>query len=67
MIDDEESSIRTRHDEFVKTLSIITLDSTPNSRTEAGKLFAELLSNKNPKNNEPVLSISAITLGYYFF
>lgn len=66
LVDDEKSAIRTRHNEFVKTISLIALDSKPNSRTEVGKLFAELLSAKNSKNNEPVLSISAITHGYCF-
>lgn len=64
LVDDEKSLIRTRHNEFVKAVSLMTLDCKPNSRTEAGKLFAELLSAKNPKTNEPVLSISAITHGY---
>lgn len=53
---DESSAIRTRHEDFVRSMSLITLDSTPNSRTEAGRLFSELLSKK-------VISMSAITQG----
>lgn len=58
MKEDEKSTIRTRHEDFVRCMCLITLDSKPNSRTEAGRIFAELLS----KN---VLSMAAITQGYY--
>ncbi|KAL5235291.1 hypothetical protein ACI65C_002701 [Semiaphis heraclei] len=55
--EDETSVIRTRHEEFVKSMSLITLDSSPITRTTvAGKIFAELLSKK-------ILSMEAITRG----
>ncbi|XP_060846853.1 uncharacterized protein LOC132926503 isoform X2 [Rhopalosiphum padi] len=55
--EDESSVIRTRHEEFVKSMSLVTLDNNPITRTTvAGKIFAELLS----KN---ILSIEAITQG----
>lgn len=55
-MEDENSSIRERHEDFVKSMLLITLDSNLNSRTEAGKMFVELLSKK-------VLTIAAITKG----
>jgi len=56
-LEDETSVIRTRHEEFVKSVSLITLDSSPIIRTVvAGKMFAELLSKK-------ILSMEAITRG----
>jgi len=58
-VEDEKSAIRTRHEDFVKFMSLISFDSNPNSRTEAGRIFAELLSKK-------VLSMTALTQGYYF-
>ncbi|CAI6369891.1 unnamed protein product [Macrosiphum euphorbiae] len=55
--EDETSVIRTRHEEFVKSMTLITLDSCPNTRTTvAGNIFAELLSKK-------ILSMEAITRG----
>ncbi|XP_008185707.2 eukaryotic translation initiation factor 4 gamma 3 isoform X3 [Acyrthosiphon pisum] len=55
--EDETSVIRTRHEEFVTSMSLITLDSSPITRTTvAGKIFAELLSKK-------ILSMDAITRG----
>uniref|UniRef100_A0A2S2P7B1 Eukaryotic translation initiation factor 4 gamma 3 n=1 Tax=Schizaphis graminum TaxID=13262 RepID=A0A2S2P7B1_SCHGA len=55
--EDESSVIRTRHEEFVKSMSLITLDNSPITRTTvAGKIFAELLSKK-------ILSMEAITQG----
>jgi len=45
------------HEEFVKSMSLITLDSNPNTRTTVvGKMFAELLSKK-------ILSMAAINKG----
>lgn len=55
-MEDEKSAIRTRHEDFVKSMSLISFDSNPNSRTEAGRIFAELLSKK-------VLSMTALTQG----
>lgn len=55
-MENEKSHIRTRHDEFVKSMLLCTLDSKPNSRTEAGKILAELLTKK-------VISMEAITHG----
>ncbi|CAH1732031.1 unnamed protein product [Aphis gossypii] len=55
--EDQSSVIRTRHEEFVKSMSLITLDNNPITQTTvAGKIFAELLS----KN---ILSMEAITQG----
>ncbi|XP_060872395.1 eukaryotic translation initiation factor 4 gamma 3-like [Metopolophium dirhodum] len=55
--EDETSVIRTRHEEFVTSMSLITLDSSPITRTTVtGKIFAELLSKK-------ILSMDAITRG----
>ncbi|XP_050056621.1 eukaryotic translation initiation factor 4 gamma 3-like isoform X2 [Aphis gossypii] len=55
--EDQSSVIRTRHEEFVKSMSLITLDNSPITRTTvAGKIFAELLSKK-------ILSMEAITQG----
>ncbi|XP_016657227.2 LOW QUALITY PROTEIN: uncharacterized protein LOC100573442 [Acyrthosiphon pisum] len=56
--EDETSLIRTRHEEFVKSISLITLDrSSPITLTTvAGNIFAELLSKK-------ILSMEAITRG----
>ncbi|XP_016662697.2 eukaryotic translation initiation factor 4 gamma isoform X2 [Acyrthosiphon pisum] len=55
--EDETSVIRTRHEEFVTSISLITLDSSPITRTTiAGKIFAKLLSKK-------ILSMVAITRG----
>ncbi|XP_060849935.1 eukaryotic translation initiation factor 4 gamma 3-like isoform X2 [Rhopalosiphum padi] len=55
--EDESSVIRTRHEEFVTSMSLITLDNSPITRTTvAGKIFAELLSKK-------ILSMEAITQG----
>lgn len=54
MVEDEKSPIRTRHDEFVKLIILITLDENPNSRTDAGKMLAELLS-------KSVISMFAVT------
>ncbi|KAF0749869.1 eukaryotic translation initiation factor 4 gamma 3-like isoform X3, partial [Aphis craccivora] len=55
--EDQSSEIRTRHEEFVKSMSLITLDNSPITRTTiAGNIFAELLS----KN---ILSMEAITQG----
>ncbi|XP_022163596.1 uncharacterized protein LOC111029064 [Myzus persicae] len=54
--EDESSVIRTRHEEFVKSMSLITLDCPITKTTVAGKIFAELLSKK-------ILSMPAITLG----
>ncbi|XP_060844791.1 uncharacterized protein LOC132924468 isoform X2 [Rhopalosiphum padi] len=55
--EDESSVIRTRHEEFVKSMTLITLDNNPITQTTvAGKMFAELLS----KN---ILSMEAITQG----
>ncbi|XP_016661051.1 uncharacterized protein LOC100160940 isoform X2 [Acyrthosiphon pisum] len=55
--EDETSVIRTRHEEFVTSMSLITLDNSPITRTTvAGKIFAELLSKK-------ILSMDAITRG----
>ncbi|XP_022171727.1 eukaryotic translation initiation factor 4 gamma 3-like isoform X2 [Myzus persicae] len=55
--EDQTSVIRTRHEEFVKSTSLITLDSSPITRTTvAGKIFAELLSKK-------ILSMEAINRG----
>jgi len=49
--------IRTRHEEFVKLMSLITLDSNPITLTTvAGNIFAELLSKQ-------ILSVEAITKG----
>lgn len=56
-MEDDKSAIRTRHEVFVKSMSLISFDSNPNSPTEAGRMFAELLS----KN---VLSMAAVTQGY---
>lgn len=58
MIKDEKSVIRTRHEDFVKSMTLLTMDSKSNSRTEVGKIFAELLSKK-------VISMDAFTRGYY--
>ncbi|XP_060846639.1 uncharacterized protein LOC132926310 [Rhopalosiphum padi] len=55
--EDESSVIRTRHEEFVKSMTLITLDNNPITRTTvAGKMFAELLSRN-------ILSMEAITQG----
>ncbi|XP_025201815.1 eukaryotic translation initiation factor 4 gamma 3-like isoform X2 [Melanaphis sacchari] len=55
--EDKSSVIRTRHEEFVKSMSLITLDNSPITRTTvAGKIFAELLSKK-------ILSMEAVTHG----
>ncbi|XP_060858112.1 uncharacterized protein LOC132935536 [Metopolophium dirhodum] len=55
--EDETSVIRTNHDEFVKSMSLITLDSNPTNRTTVvGKIFAKLLSKR-------ILSKEAITRG----
>ncbi|XP_050535904.1 eukaryotic translation initiation factor 4 gamma 3-like isoform X2 [Daktulosphaira vitifoliae] len=54
--DDEKSAIRTRHEEFVKYVSLMTFEFSSKFQTEAGKMFAELLT----KN---VLSMTAITRG----
>ncbi|CAI6363771.1 unnamed protein product [Macrosiphum euphorbiae] len=55
--EDKTSIICTRHEEFVTSMSIITLDSSPITRTlVAGNIFAELLSKK-------ILSMDAITRG----
>ncbi|XP_025411781.1 eukaryotic translation initiation factor 4 gamma 3-like isoform X3 [Sipha flava] len=57
LTEDQKSVILTRHDEFVKSMVLITLESNPNSRTTiAGKIFAELLSKK-------ILSMAVITQG----
>eukprot|EP00102_Acyrthosiphon_pisum_P024849 XP_016662059.1 PREDICTED: eukaryotic translation initiation factor 4 gamma 3-like isoform X2 [Acyrthosiphon pisum] len=54
---DESSVIRTMHEEFVKSMSLITLDNNPVIQTTVvGKIFAELLSKK-------ILSMVAITQG----
>jgi len=56
-LEDETSVIRTRHEEFVKYMSLVTFDSSPIIRTiVAGKIFGELLSKK-------ILSIEIITRG----
>ncbi|XP_050429511.1 eukaryotic translation initiation factor 4 gamma 3-like isoform X2 [Adelges cooleyi] len=54
--EDNNSTIRTRHEEFVKYMLLTTLEMSPKCQTEAGKMFAELLS----KN---VLSMVALTQG----
>ncbi|XP_060860797.1 eukaryotic translation initiation factor 4 gamma 3-like [Metopolophium dirhodum] len=55
--EDETSVIRTRHVEFVKLMSLITLDSNPITLTTvAGNIFAALLSKQ-------ILSVEAITQG----
>ncbi|KAL5235219.1 hypothetical protein ACI65C_002629 [Semiaphis heraclei] len=55
--EDGTSIIHTRHEEFVKSMSFITLDCSPITRTTVvGKIFAELLSKK-------ILSMEAITRG----
>lgn len=56
LVEDKSSTIRERHEDFVKAMLLITLDCNPNSRTEAGKMFVELLSKK-------VLTMAAITKG----
>ncbi|KAL5233967.1 hypothetical protein ACI65C_001377 [Semiaphis heraclei] len=56
LLEDESSVICTRHEEFVKSMLLITLDCPITRTTVAGKIFAELLS----KN---ILSIIAITQG----
>lgn len=61
LTDDTNSTIRTHHQEFVKTMVLTTLDSNPNSRAVSGKIFAELLSYKNK-----VISIVDVTQWYYF-
>jgi len=49
--------IRTRHKEFVKSMVLITLGSSPITQTTvAGNIFAELLSKK-------ILSMKAVTRG----
>ncbi|XP_060858189.1 uncharacterized protein LOC132935607 [Metopolophium dirhodum] len=56
--EDETSVIRTRHEEFVKSLALITLDNSPITQTTvAGNIFAELLSKK-------ILSMEAVTRGF---
>ncbi|XP_029341561.1 eukaryotic translation initiation factor 4 gamma 3-like [Acyrthosiphon pisum] len=55
--EDETSVIRTRHEEFVKLMSLITLDTNPITLTTvAGNIFAELLSKQ-------LISVEAITQG----
>ncbi|XP_029346394.1 uncharacterized protein LOC100574055 isoform X2 [Acyrthosiphon pisum] len=54
--EDESSVIRTRHKEFVKSMSLIILDCPITRTTVAGTIFAELLSKK-------ILSMEAITQG----
>ncbi|XP_060844929.1 uncharacterized protein LOC132924566 [Rhopalosiphum padi] len=55
--EDESSVFRSRHEEFVKSMLLVTLDNNPIIRTTvAGKIFAELLY----KN---ILSMEAITKG----
>lgn len=56
LVEDEKSLIRERHEDFVRIMSLIALDSKPNTRTVAGKMFVELLSKK-------VLTMTAITKG----
>ncbi|KAL5233906.1 hypothetical protein ACI65C_001347 [Semiaphis heraclei] len=56
LLEDESSVICTRHEEFVKSMLLITLDCPITRTTVAGKIFAELLS----KN---ILSMIAITQG----
>lgn len=65
LADDEKSIIRTRKHEFVKAVTLAQLDINPNSRVDAGKLFAELLSYKH-KDNIKVLSMVDVTQGYCF-
>ncbi|XP_060873665.1 uncharacterized protein LOC132947405 isoform X2 [Metopolophium dirhodum] len=55
--EDESSVIRTRHKEFVKSMSLIILDCPITRTTVAGTIFAELLSKK-------ILSMEAITQGF---
>jgi len=56
-LEDETSLIRTRHEEFVKSMSLITLDSNQITQTTlAGKIFAELLS-------KSIISMVSITRG----
>ncbi|XP_029341597.1 uncharacterized protein LOC100570805 [Acyrthosiphon pisum] len=54
--EDDSSIIFTRYEEFVKSMSLITLDSPIDQASVAGNIFAELLS----KN---ILSITTITQG----
>eukprot|EP00102_Acyrthosiphon_pisum_P026294 XP_016663504.1 PREDICTED: uncharacterized protein LOC100575412 isoform X2 [Acyrthosiphon pisum] len=54
--EDDSSIIFTRYEEFVKNMSLITLDSPIAQASVAGNIFAELLS----KN---ILSMTAITQG----
>jgi len=56
LVEDKDSCIRTKNQQFVTSTSIVTLNGSSNSRTEAGKMFAELLSKK-------VLSLRDITRG----
>lgn len=56
---EEKSVTRTRHDEFVKSMFLVTMDLKPNSRTDAGKILAELLSKKT-------ISMAAVIKGYCF-
>ncbi|VVC44902.1 RNA recognition motif domain [Cinara cedri] len=61
LTEDKGSAIRTRHQEFVKTM-ILTSVSILNSGTVAGKIFTDLISYKH-KDNIQVLSVVNVTQG----
>ncbi|VVC28053.1 Hypothetical protein CINCED_3A023671 [Cinara cedri] len=62
LTDDANSVIKTQHQEFVTAMIFTALDSSPNSRTEAGKIFAEVLSYKH-KDYDEVISVVDVTQG----
>ncbi|VVC46075.1 Armadillo-type fold,Initiation factor eIF-4 gamma, MA3 [Cinara cedri] len=63
LIEDIGSVIRNRQKEFVKAMIHVSLDSTSTSRTEAGKIFAELLVYIH-KNAGEVLSLFDVIGGF---
>jgi len=56
LVEDKNSCIRTKHQQFVTSTLLIILNGSSNRRTEVGKMFDELLSKK-------VLSMTDITRG----